>query len=72
MNLHIQYLTDNKGTKTAVQIPFKEWTKFIEAYKYFRQYSKLKRGIRDAFQEIKQIENGNVEEISLNEFLNEC
>ena len=32
MNLHIQYLTDDKGAKTAVQIPFREWTKFIEDY----------------------------------------
>ena len=72
MNLHIQYLTDDKGTKTAVQIPFKEWTKFIEDYNHFRRYSKLKIGIKDAFQEIKQIENGNVKEISLSEFLNEC
>ena len=72
MNLHVQYLTDDKGTKTAVKIPFKEWTKFIEDYNHLRQYSKLKRGIKDAFEEIKQIENGNVEEISLSEFLNEC
>ena len=72
MNLHIQYLTDDNGIKTAVQIPFREWTKFIEDYNHFRQYSKLRKGIKDAFQEIKQIENGNVEEISLSKFLNEC
>ena len=72
MNLHVQYLTDNKGSKTAVQIPFKEWTKFIEEYNHFKQYSKLKKSIKDAFQEIKQIENGDAKEISLNEFLNEC
>lgn len=72
MNLHIKYLTDDKGTKTAVLIPFREWTKFIEDYNHFRQYAKLKKGIKDAFQEIKQIESRNAEVISLNEFLNDC
>lgn len=72
MPSHIQYLIDEKGSKTAVQIPFEEWLRFFEEYQYFKQYATLKQGLEDAFQEIKSIENGNQSHVTLEEFLNVC
>lgn len=72
MSLNIQYLTDTNGNKTAIQIPIVQWNKFIKDYKTQVQYSKLKKGIKEAFKEIKEIEKGNQKEVTLTEFLNEC
>jgi len=72
MDLHIQYLTDKNGAKTAVQIPYHEWIEFYARYKHLRQYSKLKKGIEDAFEEIEHIETGTIKKITLEEFLDEC
>jgi len=72
MDLHIQYLTDENGAKTAVQIPYKEWLDFYDRYRHLRQYSKLKKDFSDAFEEIKQNETGSTKKITLEEFLNEC
>ena len=71
MDLHIQYLTDENGAKTAVQIPYKEWLEFYDRYRHLRQYSKLKKDLRDAFDEIKNIETGSIKKITLEEFLND-
>ncbi len=32
MQMNISYLTDGKGNKVAVKIPFYEWSKLIEDY----------------------------------------
>lgn len=72
MDLHIQYLTDESGAKTAVQIPYNEWLEFYTRYRRLRQYSKLKKGLKDAFEEIENIETRSTKKITLDEFLNEC
>lgn len=72
MNLHIQYLTDEEGIKTAVQIPFKEWLQLMKEYDYLKQYATFKQGLTDAFQEVRDIESGNTSFVTLEEFLNEC
>jgi hypothetical protein len=64
-------LTDEQGCKTAVQIPFEEWQQFIEEYHHLQQYATLKKGIIDAFEEIRDIETGNKHAVTLEEFLNE-
>ncbi len=72
MNLKIQYLTDDKGTKTAVQIPYNEWLEFYARYRHLKQYAKIKKGLTDAFREIENNESISTQKISLEEFLNEC
>ncbi len=72
MQLHIQYLTNSVGTKTAVQIPFKEWEMLADDYKHLRQCSNLKAEFIDAFNEISEIEKGNKQATTLQEFLHEC
>jgi len=36
------------------------------------KYTKLKDGIKSAFQEIKKIKAGTAKKVSMREFLNEC
>ena len=71
MQLHIQYLTNATGAKTAVQIPFKEWEVLAAEYKHLQQYDSMKTKFADAFNEIDEIENGNKKFVSLKEFLHE-
>lgn len=72
MNLNIQYLTDDSGARTAVQIPYHEWLEFYTRYRRLRQYAKLKKGLIDAFKEVETSEPGSAPKISLEEFLNAC
>jgi hypothetical protein len=71
MDLHIQYITDQNGVKTAVQIPYNEWVKFSSRYKHLLQYSRLKKGFDNAFDEIEQIKENRIDMVTLDEFLNE-
>ena len=71
MQLHIQYLTNATGAKTAVQIPFKEWEVLAGDYKHLQQCDSLKTKFADAFNEIGDIEKGRKESVSLKEFLHE-
>lgn len=71
MDLHIQYLTDSEGVKTAVQIPYQEWLEFYDQLRHLKQYTKLKKDLKDAFEEIEQIETGNGKKFFLEEAINE-
>lgn len=71
MQLHIQYLTDNSGAKTAVQIPFSEWSHFVSEYQHLREYSALKRQLQSAMSEVKKMEKSKVKSVTLDEFLND-
>ena len=71
MELHLQYLTDSSGAKTAVQIPFSEWNNLISEYTRVRQMSGLKKQFSDAFSQVKKIENRKTKHITLGNFLNE-
>ncbi len=71
MQLHVQYLTDDSGAKTAVQIPFSEWRKFVADYNHLRQCKKLKASLETAFREVDDIRKGKVKPVTLDEFLNE-
>lgn len=71
MDLHLQYLTDEHGAKTAVQIPLPEWMQFLEEYTHVKQYAALKSGLAEAFQDVREIETGNVAYMTLQEFLHE-
>jgi len=71
MQMNINYLTDSKGNKVAVQIPFKEWDELIRDYNKLSQYHRLKVNLRKSLREIEMIENGKKTASSLSEFLNE-
>ena len=71
MQLHLQYLTDSAGAKTAVQIPFREWEVLAGDYRHLQQCNTIKTAFADAFNEIGEIEKGKKKSVSLKEFLHE-
>ena len=72
MQLHLQYVTNSAGAKTAVQIPFKEWKRLADDYRHLQQCDNLKTTFADAFKEISEIEKGNKKATTLQEFVHEC
>ena len=71
MQLHVKYITDTKGDRTGVLVPFKEWTKIISGYRNVKQRRTLKSGFDDAFREIEAIRKGKAKPVTLRRFLDE-
>lgn len=72
--MNLQYITDTKGRKTAVQLPVKDWEKIqkdLEELNLYRDKKVFFSGLKDAFAQVKEIEAGNIKGTTLNEFLHE-
>ena len=72
MNLNIQYITDVNGNKTAVLIPFLQWTQFYEVFQELSQFSSLKDVLHRSLYEVKKICKDEAESITLGNFLHDC
>lgn len=70
--MQIQYLKTTSGETTAVVIPIHQWNQLEEEYRKILKYTKIKNGLKSAFQEIKKIKSGTAKKVSMREFLNEC
>ncbi|TAH29053.1 MAG: hypothetical protein EAZ06_08075 [Cytophagales bacterium] len=66
----LQFLTNNKGEKVAVQIPIAEWDALNQKLKHLEQFEQLKEGFKSAFREWEQIKQGKKEIVTLKDFLN--
>ena len=72
--MNVQYITDIKGRKTAVQLTVKDWERIqkdLEELNNFRDKKVFFDGLKNAFAEVKEIEAGRKKGTTLNEFLNE-
>lgn len=45
--MHVQYVTDEKGKKTAVQIPLKEWDVLQKGVKKLELFEDLKQAFKE-------------------------
>jgi len=68
---NIQYLTNEKGIKTAVQIPYNEWNNLISEYSKLKELLALKNELKLGFLDLIAVEEGKSKEVTLSEFLNE-
>lgn len=71
MKVQLQYLNDQKGNLTAVQIPIEDWKKLEKKIKKYEQAFQVKEDLIAAFEEVKQMRNGKIPKQTLSEFLNE-
>ena len=72
--MHLQFITDVKGRKTAVQLSLKDWERIekdLEELDKYRDKLAFPNGIKDAFAEVKEIESGNKKGTTITEFINE-
>ena len=67
----LQYLVDAAGEKTAVIIPINDWISLQEQMKSYREYEIMETNLRQSLKEVQAIKSGEIEEQTLEDFLNE-
>jgi len=71
MDLHLQYITNDKGATQAVVIPHKEWDLFQKEYNKLKKKLDLLLGIENALKEVDLIQAGKKKGKSLAAFIDE-
>ncbi len=71
MESDVKYLTDKKGKRTAVQIPYEDWKRLTEENKKLKQLLKVKSDLQEAFQEVEDYKNGKIQLKTLDQLLDE-
>ena len=72
--MNLQYITDNKGHKSAVQLPMKDWEqiqKDLEELDRLRNKKLFMTELAEAVEEMKQIKEGKKQARNAEDFLNE-
>lgn len=72
--MNIQYITDTRGQKSAVQLPLKDWEqiqKDLDELKRLRNKKLFLTELAEAVEEMKQIGDGKKRARNAEEFLNE-
>jgi hypothetical protein len=71
MESDVKYLTDKKGKRTAVQIPYEDWKRLTEENKKLKQILKIKSDLQEAFQEVEDYRKGKIQLKTLDQLLDE-
>lgn len=71
MEREIKYLTDKKGKRTAVQIPYEDWKHLTKENKKLKQLLRVKSDLQEAFREVKNFQEGKLPLKTLNQLLDE-
>jgi len=65
------YVVDNQGEKLFVQVNWQDWEAFVQEFKRIENLLFMKNKLKNAFHEIRQIQNGKQSATTLSEFLDE-
>jgi hypothetical protein len=68
---HANYVVDNQGQKMFVQLTVQDWENFVNEFKRIESMLLLKNKLKNAFTEVRQIQQGQQQGTTLNDFLNE-
>lgn len=72
--MNLQFITDTKGHKSAVQLPMKDWEqiqKDLEELERLRNKKLFMTELAEAVEEMKQIKEGKKQASNAEDFLNE-
>ncbi len=72
--MNLQYITDTKGHKSAVQLPLKDWEQIqrdLEELNRLRNKKIFMTELSEAVEEMKLIKEGKKEARNADDFLNE-
>ena len=67
----IKYIINEKGKPVSVQIAIKEWKLFLKDYQRVSNQSALKKNLKQALKEAKEMQQNNLNPQTLSQFLNE-
>jgi hypothetical protein len=71
METSVQYITDKKGNKLSVLVPYKKWERLNNDYNMLRRKINILNDINNSLNEIKIAKKEGRELQSLSEFLDE-
>ena len=54
MENDVKYVTDKKGKRTAVQIPYEDWKHLTKENKKLKQFLQVKSNLQEAFREVEE------------------
>lgn len=72
--MNLQYITDTKGHKSAVQVPLKDWEKIqkdLEELDRLRNKKLFMAELAEAVEEMKLIMKGKMQARNAEDFINE-
>ena len=72
--MNLQYITDRKGHKNAVQLPMKDWERIqrdLDELERLRNKKLFMTELAEAVEEMKQIKEGKIQARDAEDFLNE-
>jgi PHD/YefM family antitoxin component YafN of YafNO toxin-antitoxin module len=72
--MDLQYITDSKGKKSAVQLPLKDWEqikKDLDELERLRNKKQFMTELAEAVEELKLIKEGKTQARKAEDFLNE-
>lgn len=65
------FVVDRQGQKIFVQISVQEWEAFVKEFERMKAILSLKTKLKNAFREVRQIQQGVKKGTNLNDFLHE-
>lgn len=71
--MELQYITDKKGHKNAVQLPLKDWERIqkdLDELERLRNKKLFLTELAEAVEEMKQIKEGKIKARNAEDFLN--
>jgi len=71
MGAELQYNMNAAGEKTAVVIPMEEWKNIGPYVDEIRNLNRIGSSIKQGLKEAKMIERGELEEVTLSDFIDE-
>ncbi len=71
MGAELQYLMNADGEKTAVVISIEDWNNISPYIDEILNLNKIGASIKQGMKEAKMIERGELEEVTLSNFINE-
>lgn len=72
--MNLQYITDTKGHKNAIQLPIEDWEKIqndLKELEALRDKKAFIYDLKESIEEVKLAKEGKVKLQSANDFLNE-
>lgn len=68
---HIKYVTDEKGKRQEVILPFRVWREVTDELEALREKHQILTDLQQACREVKKQERGDLDEQSIEGFLDE-
>ena len=71
MKFTVEYIKDRRGRAKAVQMSMQQWEKILKQLKKYKQVSKIKSDLKQAFDEVDFMRKSRAKKKNLTEVLDE-